>query len=427
MMAPPPVTKRELWSWYLFDFANSSYTTLIVTVAYSIYFTQVVAAGREAEALWGRATSLSMLLIGLASPFLGAVADLTGQKKRFLIGLTLLCVAATGLMSLVGPGAVMLGLTLYVIANIGFNGCLTFYNAFLREIATEQEMGRISGYGWAVGYLGGLATLLLCFPLIAGGFAPENLLSFRLSFLVTALFFLVFSIPTMRWLRERAARREIHPWLLLGMGLTRVRDTLRRLRFYPDLLRFFVAYILYNDGTSTVIAFASIFAAGVLGFTPKELMIYFILTQLTSALGAWAMGPVTDWIGPKKTIAATLLVWIGVVVWASAVQDKGMFYLVGLTAGLVIGSNQAASRAMLALFTPPARSAEFFGFFSLTEKFSAILGPLVYGEVTLWTGSQRIAVLSVAGFFLVGLALLMFVNAARGMQAARLESASTLQ
>jgi UMF1 family MFS transporter len=417
-MTPPLVTRKERWSWYLFDFANSSYTTLIVTVAYSVYFTQIVAAGRDGVALWGRATSLSMLLIGLVSPFLGSVADLTGLKKRFLIGFTYLCVAATGALVLVERGDVALGLTLYVLANIGFNGCLTFYNAFLREIASKEEMGRISGYGWALGYMGGLATLALCFPLISGGFAPENLFNFRMSFFVTAAFFFVFSIPTFLWLRERAERRTFHPVYLMRMGWTRLRGTITHLKSYKDLVRFFVAYVLYNDGTSTVIAFASIFAAGVLGFSPKELMIYFILTQLTSALGAWALGPVTDRFGAKRTIALTLVVWIIVVLWASMVQSKLEFYGVGLTAGLVIGSNQAASRALLAHFTPPPRAAEFFGFFSLTEKFSAILGPLVYGEIARWTGSQRVAVLSVAAFFLVGLVLLKMVDESRGMEAA---------
>ena len=418
-MTHPPVTKKELWSWYLFDFANSSYTTLIVTVAYSIYFTQVVAAGQDGVALWGRATSLSMLLIGLVSPFLGAVADLTGLKKRFLIGFTWLCVMATGAMVLVEEGEVALGLSLFVLANIGFNGCLTFYNAFLREIASKEEMGRISGYGWAVGYVGGLATLALCFPLISGGFAPENLFSFRMSFFVTAAFFFVFSIPTFLWLRERAERKTFQPLPLVMMGLTRLRDTLAHLRSYKDLVRFFIAYVLYNDGTSTVIAFASIFAAGVLGFSPKELMIYFILTQFTSALGAWLLGPATDRFGAKRTIAVTLVIWIIVVLWASMVQSKSEFYWVGLTAGLVIGSNQAASRALLAHFTPQPRAAEFFGFFSFTEKFSAILGPLVYGEVARWAGSQRVAVLSVAVFFLAGLVLLKMVDESRGMEAAR--------
>lgn len=418
-MTHPPVTKKELWSWYLFDFANSSYTTLIVTVAYSVYFTQVVAAGQDPVALWGRATALSMLLIGLLSPFLGAVADLLGLKKRFLLGFTLLCVIPTGAMALVHPGEVMLGLALYVIANIGFNGCLTFYNAFLLEIAQDKEMGRISGYGWALGYMGGLATLVLCYPLIAGGFVPENLHKFRMSFLVTAVFFLVFSIPTFLWLKERAPRRVMQPLPLVRMGMARILETLRHLRSYPDLLRFLVAYILYNDGVSTVIAFSSIFAVGVLGFTPKELMVYFILTQLSAAAGAWGMGPVTDRIGAKRTIALTLLVWIGVVLWASMVQGKGAFYLVGLTAGLVIGSNQAASRTLLALFTPQAKTAEFFGFFAMTGKFSAILGPLVYGEIARWTGSQRVAVLSMAVFFFLGLICLTRVNEARGLSVAR--------
>lgn len=414
----PRPSRREILAWCLYDFANSSYVTLIVTVAYSVYFTQVVAKDAPAEALWGRGNSLSMLIIGLLSPVLGAMADYSGTKKKFLLFFTLLCVIPTGALVFVTEGAIASGLLLYIIANIGFNGSLTFYNSFLREIADDENMGTVSGYGWALGYFGGLATLGLCYPLIKDGFASENLLNFRLSFLVTALFFLVFSLPTFLWLKERAVSRILPIWSLWGTGFRRVMVTLREIRKFRELAKFFLSYVIYNDGISTIIVFAAIFASGVLGFSPQEILIYFIVNQITSALGAYFFGPVSDRIGAKRTISLTLILWIGVIVWAFFVRTKLEFYALGVLAGLAIGSNQSASRTMLGLFVPPGKSTEFFGFFSFTEKLSAILGPLVYGEIASTTGSQRIAVLSIGAFFFAGLILLQWVNEAEGRKVA---------
>ncbi|MDH4099877.1 MAG: MFS transporter [Nitrospirota bacterium] len=419
IVAPPPVARREIAAWCFFDFANSAYTTLIITVAYSIYFTQVVAK-EGGEQFWGWGYSASMLIIALISPVLGAVSDFSATKKRFLLFFTFICVIATGLMVFVKEGDVWLGIILLVISNIGFAGGITFYNAFLVEISDRDSMGRISGYGWAVGYVGGLLCLALAYPLMKGGFAPENLDTFRLSFLMTAAFFLVASLPTFLILKERARPLPLAPgqhyW---GVGFKRVRETLREIRGFRQLTRYLIAYLIYTDGVDTVIVFAAIFATVTLKFTSQEVLIYFLVTQITAGIGAWVFGPITDRLGGKKTINITLLIWIGVVLASFLVQTKTQFYVIGLVAGIALGSNQAASRALLGKFIPSGRNAEFFGFFSLVGKFAATIGPIVYGEIAAATGSNRPAVLSIAAFFVIGLLLLARVNEPEGIEEAR--------
>ncbi len=413
------VSRRERWAWCGYDFANSAFTTIIVTVAYSVYFTRVVAPDGMGEAWWGRGYAASMLLAGLLSPILGAVADVTASKLRFLIALTLACVVPTALLGLVGPGDVALGLGLFIIANVGYNGALHLYDAFLKELAPSSEMGRLSGWGWAFGYIGGLLSLALVYPFLAGGMEGPHAAHYRLAFPLTAAFFAVTALPTFLWLRERAVpvRVEGSPWTV---GVRRVVGTLRGLGRYPNLIRYFVAYFLYNDAVNTVFVFAAIFANRVLHFSTQEIVIFFIVMQVSSAAGAWGFGAVTDRLGPVRAISSTLLVLIGVTVWAARVQNTSEFYAIGLVTGAMLGANQASSRTLLAHFAPPGRSAEFFGLFSLTSKFAATLGPLLYGEIATATGSQRAAVLSIGGLFLAGLVLLQRVDEAQGRREAGL-------
>lgn len=414
------IPKREVLAWCLFDFANSSFTTLIVTVAYSIYFTQVVAKGYQAEQLWGWGYSGSMLIIAILSPWLGAVADCSAKKKQFLIAFTALCVIGTSALIIVEEGDIIQGLVLFALANIGFNGGLAFYNAFLLEISDSSNIGRISGYGWALGYIGGLLCLGLAYPLLKGGFEPDNLLNFRLSFLLTAIFFLFFSIPTFLILKERTLPRGLkHGETYWSHGFRRLGDTFHEMRRFRELIKYLAGYLLYTDGINTVIVFSSIFANKVLNFSPKEIIIYFFVTQITAALGAYVFGFITDRIGAKRTISITLVIWIIVAFCAYLVQTKAQFYILGLAAGVALGSNQSASRVLLGLLTPSGKSAEFFGLFSLTGKFAATLGPLVYGYVTAITGTQRIAVLTIGIFFLAGLILLQTVREEKGIESAR--------
>ena len=415
-----PVTKKEIWAWCLYDFSNSAYTTIIVTVAYSVYFTEVVAKGQNPEAWWGRAYALSMLISGLLSPILGALADYSARRKFYLTVLTLLAIVPTALLVSVGPGDVLLGIGLFVVANVCYNSALTFYDSFLKDLSSPSNIGRISGYGWSLGYIGGLCSLLLAYPLIQGGFSPENQFAYRLSFPLTAAFYLLFSIPILLFLKERSVasfpRGQDAYW---RVGLRRVSRTLGEIKRFKELLKFFIAFLIYGDGIHTIIVFAAIFAVKVLQFTPQDLMIYFIVMQTSSALGAYLFGWVTDRVGPKRTVLITLVIWIGVVGWAYGVQTKGEFYMIGLVAGLSLGSCQSASRSLLGLFTPASRSAEFFGFFALTGKLAAIMGPLFFGEIVRMTGDHRLAILSIGIFFVIGLICLLRVDEKAGIAAAR--------
>ena len=442
--ALPPAGPKELWAWCLYDFANSSFTTLIITVAYSVYFVQVVArdlGSGAAERIWFWGYAISMLLVALLAPPLGALADARAIKRPLLIGSTLLCVACTALLFFVERGDVRLGLLLFGLANITFELGFLFCSAFLVEIATPATMGRISGYGWGLGYAGGLLSLALAYPFIAGGFGEENLSLYRLSFVVTAVFFLVASLPTLLWLRERAvpqpsatgssAWRDTFAWLAaMARTITSYRKLFRFLidyliymttaiTPYRDLFWFLIAYLIYTDAINTVIVASAIFANKVLDFSPGDLIIYFLITQVTAGLGAVGFGLLADRIGSTRTISVTLLIWIGVVVAAAAVQTHAQFYAIGLVAGAVLGANQATSRALIGRFVPPGKQGELFGFFTVIGKFAAVIGPVVYGEVTAWTGNQRWAVLSMALFFIIGLLLFQRVDEQRGLAAAQ--------
>ncbi len=421
--ALPPAGPKELWAWCLYDFANSSFTTLIITVAFSVYFVQVVAAdlgGTTAERVWFWGYALSMLVVALLSPPLGALADARAIKRPLLIVSTLVCVVCTALLAFVERGDVWLGLLLFGLANIAFELGFLFCSAFLVEITTPATMGRISGYGWGLGYAGGLLSLALAYPFITGGFVEENLARYRSSFAVVAVFFLLASLPTLFWLRERAIPQPstagVPAW---REAFARLSATAKAIGRFRDLTRFLVAYLIYTDAINTVIVASAIFANKVLDFSPGDLIIYFLITQVTAGLGAVGFGLLADRIGSVRTIRFTLVIWIGVVLAAASVQTHAQFYAIGLVAGAVLGANQATSRALIGRFVPPGKQGELFGFFTVIGKFAAILGPIVYGEVTAWTGNQRWAVLSMAAFFIIGLVIFQRVDEQRGMDAAQ--------
>lgn len=417
----PPAGPKELWAWCLYDFANSSFTTLIITVAYSVYFVQVVAkdlGDATAERLWFWGYAISMLAVALLAPPVGALADARAIKKPLLILSTLVCVVCTALLFFVERGDVWLGLLLLALANLAFELGFLFCSAFLVEITTPAMMGRISGYGWGLGYVGGLLSLALAYPFIVGGFAEENLALYRTSFALTAGFFLVTSLPTLLWLRERAV-----PHLSSGASawrdtFGRLAETARGLSQFRDLSRFLIAYLIYTDAISTVIVASAIFANKVLDFAPGDLIIYFLITQIAAGLGSVGFGQLADRIGSARTISVTLVIWIAVVAAAAAVQTRDQFYAIGLVAGAVLGANQATSRALIGRFVPVGKQGELFGFFTVTGKFAAVLGPIVYGEVAARTGSQRWAVLAMALFLLIGLAIFAQVDERRGLETA---------
>jgi len=403
---------KKIFGWVMYDFANSSFTTIIVTVIYSVYFKDVVVnSGELGTALWGRTISISMLMVALLAPIFGAVADYSRAKKRFLFYTTYLTIIFTALLYFVKAGDIQRGMIFFIIANFGFNSALVFYNALLPEIAQRKDLGKVSGWGWGVGYLGGLSSLLLVLPLVHNKMI-------RLTFPAVALFFLIFSLFTFFLLKEvkRSSKRTNY----FRTALNRIKTSAKNIKQFRELLKFFISYLIYNDGIVIVISFASIYGATRFGMTTKQLINYFIIAQLTSVAGAFVFGYILDKIGAKKTISITIIIWICVILGAFFSETISQYYLVGMLAGIAIGSSQSSSRTMLALLTPDAKMAEFFGFYSFTGKMASIAGPLIYGEIARATGSQRWAIISVLIFFIAGLVILQTVNEAKGKKIALL-------
>jgi UMF1 family MFS transporter len=402
----PTATRGQIFSWTLFDFANTAFSVIVVTVIFSRYFTNHVAGGQRW--LWGLAVSLSMVLAALLAPPLGAAADFSRNRKRFLLLFTLASVLCTALLYFVQAGMVALGIILFVIANIGFEGGIVFYDAFLPGLTSKASYGRVSGYGFAMGYLGALAILLLVMLVLPDSSDPRYLEDVRLTFVMAAGFFLVFSLPLFLNVHEPALARA-RPPSLLRAGFARARSTLHELfveKNHPSISRFLVAFFLYNDGILTVIAFAAIFAESTLKMSDAAIVGFFAIVQTSAIVGSVVFGVITDALGPKRTISITLVLWIGIVAAAYFVQSVGFFYVIALLAGVATGSSQSASRSLMALLTPGGREAEFFGFYDgLCGKASAVVGPLTYGVIADLT-NERFAALSIGLFFLAGLLLL---------------------
>jgi len=403
-------SKFEIFSWTLFDFANTAFSVIIVTVIYSQYFTDRVAGGQRW--LWGLAVSLSMICAALLSPPLGAAADYSRSRKRFLFLFTLACVVCSGLMFFIKEGMIFQGMILFIIANIGFEGGLVFYDAFLPRLTSKSSYGRVSGYGFAMGYLGALAILLIVKVLIPESTSPDYFFYVRLSFVICAAFFFVFSLPMFLFVPE-PPQEEPYMGSFIRIGIKRSAQTFRTIfikKEHPSIARFLIAFFIYNDGIITVIAFAAIFANHILHMTVKDIIIFFAIVQSSAVVGSLIFGFVTDKIGPKKTIVITLLIWIGISLGAYFITTVTIFYIVALWAGIAIGSSQSSSRSLMALLTPKEREAEFFGFYDgLCGKASAVIGPLVYGFIYDLT-NERVAALTLGFFFVIGLWLLKDVK-----------------
>jgi len=393
--------KREIASWCLYDFANSSYSAVIMAVVFPVYYANVV-VGNEAgrgDLWWGRAVSLSMLLVAASSPFIGGIADRSGLRKKFLIAYTLLCVTAVALFSTLGKGSVVEGFFLVLLANIAMEGGLVFYNSFLPDIAERDRQGRVSAWGFAMGYAGSILSLFIALPLVKRG-------EFDTVWLSVAMFFLFFSLPALFFLpRDVRGQRFLAS---AGEGIKDGFASIKRVWLRdPSIRRFLIAFFLYEDGVNTIIVFSSIFAATSFGFRSEELVALYLLVQFTALVGALLLAKQIDLRGPKKVITGSLLVWLSVTIAAYFAQEKSAFWVIATLAGTGLGTVQAASRALYARFIPHGKESEYFGIYSMMGKTSAVLGPFLFGTLSAATGSQRPAVLAVGGFFLLGLLVLL--------------------
>jgi UMF1 family MFS transporter len=397
------LNKKHIISWAFFDFANSSYSAVIAAVVFPVYYANVIVGNHAGlgDLWWGRAISVSMALVALSSPLLGGIADYGGYRKKFLFLYTALSVAAVAGFSFLEKGMIIEGFVLASIANLGMEGGLVFYNSFLPRIAPKEYQGRVSAWGFMVGYAGSIISLLIALPLVKSG-------HYGATWLMVAAFFAVFSMPAFIFLPG-----DVKGDSMMRSGIKGLRysmDALKEIWKREEPRKFLFSYLIYEDGVNTVIVFSSIFAAVTLGFAPQELIFLYLVVQTTALIGSMVMAKPIDLWGPKRIVILSLLMWTSVAIIAFFIRTKSHFWFLAVIAGLGLGTVQAASRAFYTQFIPQGSEAEYFGVYSLVGKSSAVLGPLIFGYVSTTFGSQRPAILSVAAFFLVGLVILSFVK-----------------
>ena len=416
----------------MYDFANSGYTTVVITAIFNAYFVSVVAANADwATFAWTASLAVSYLLIMVSAPVLGAYADAYAAKKKLLLATTAGCVLFTAGLALAGPGGLWLAVPLIVLSNFFYGSGENLIAAFLPELAKGRALGKVSGWGWSLGYLGGLVSLGACLAYVswaqgrgqgAADFVPATML-------ITATLFAVASLPTFLLLKERALPQpHLQGRGILQESFGRLRVTLRHARRYRDLRRFLICTVFYQAGIQAVVTLAAIYAQQVMHFTMQQTLMLIFVVNITAAAGAFLFGHVQDRIGHTPTIALTLIGWMVMVGLAWAAQGPAMFWVAANVAGVCMGSSQSAGRALVGLLSPPARRAEFFGLWGLAVKLSSILGPVTYGVVS-WVsrGDHRLAMLITGSYFLLGLLILSGIDVKRGRRAAlRRDSASEL-
>ena len=421
--------KGRRYAWYLYDFANSAYAAVVILAIYSAYFKEGVVGGAEGSRLWGLAVAIAMAVVAVISPVLGAMADRLAIKKRMLLVFTLMSVFFTGMLFFVTKGDIVTGMLFFILAEIGYRAAQVYYDALLPEVASRSELGRVSGIGWAIGSLGGILCLAIVLPLVVlvGG----NLVV-RLTMVITAVYFLLASLPLFLFVEERAKPRPLLPGEnIVRAGFSQLWLTLRDLRHHREYLKFMIAFILYNDGVMIALNFAAIIGAVLYGFEREQLIVLIILVQLTNFAGAWVFGQLSDQFSAKGSLIASMAVMVVAVVWMQLASGApSLFYFIGSLAGFAIAGLQSVSRSMVAKLAPAGRSGEFFGLFAVAGRSSSVVGPAVFGWVAadgaahyLAQGLEpqaaeqagmRLAIYVILGFLFAGTLLLLTVREEEG-------------
>jgi UMF1 family MFS transporter len=424
-----PLTKkprnREHIAWYMYDFGNSAYASVILLAVYSAYFKGTVVGGAEGSRYWGIAVGIAMLLVAIISPILGAIADFTASKKRFLFIFSAITWVFTGLLFFVEKGDILIGMVFFIIAEFGYRSGQVFYNSLLPEIAEPEEMGRVSGNGWAIGSLGGILILLILLPLIV---ILEGTFIVRLSLVFTSIYFAASSIPAWLWIKEKAVAKELPEGeTYLSVAFKRLGKTIKALGNFKDFLRFIIAFLIYNDGILMALNFASIIGAVMFGMEQTELIIFMIIVQITSVIGAYLAGLLGKKWGFKRTLIYSIIMMALVVTSMIFAQNVTQFYIIGALAGFALTGVQSVSRTMVSYFAPEGRSAEFYGIFAVSGRTSSFIGPTIYGflafeaakyfentrglsAILAEQSGQRVALGSIVIFLVAGLLVLLAVK-----------------
>ncbi len=418
----PGVRRREVWAWAMYDFANSGYTTVVLTAVFNAYFVGVVAgAAPWATLAWTLALGASNLAVMAVMPALGAYADLRAAKKRLLVLATLGCVLTTALLSRAGPGDLWLAVVAVALSNLFYAVGESLIAAFLPELARPRAMGTVSGWGWSFGYLGGMLALgiSLAWVLAAQGRGEKAQDFVPVTMLITAAIYAVAALPTFLLLRERALPQPAAGQAIWRASFGRIAHTARQASRLRDFAWLLGCGACYQAGITVVIALAAVYAEQVLGFKQSQTMLLVFLVNIAAAIGAFAFGYGQDRVGHRRMLALALCGWILMVGLAHQATTPLLFWCAAVVAGLCMGSSQSAGRALAGLLAPPDRRAEFFALWTFATRLAAVVGPLTYGLVTWATaGNHRLAILSTGAFFVVSLLLLLPIDVARGEKAA---------
>lgn len=429
--------KKAQWAWYMYDFGNSAYAAVILLAVYSAYFKGAVVGGAEGTKLWGYALGIAMLVVAVISPILGAIADHTSSKKRFLFAFSALSWLFTALLFFVQKGDVFTGMLFFILAEIGYRGGQVFYNSLLIDVADVHEMGPVSGNGWAIGSIGGIICLLILLPLIVltKGDPAVNNLVIRGSFVFTAIYFIFSALPIFRNVQEKNLGKPLaHGETYLMIGLKRLGETFRAVKGFKEFIKYIIAFLIFNDGIMMALDFAAIIGAVLFGMNQTQLIIFMIIIQVTSAIGAYVFGYLGVRTGYKKALLISLVLMLAAIIWMIFEQTLFGFFLIGSLAGFALTGVQSISRTMTGMFAPASRSTEFFGFFSFAGRSSSFIGPTLYGILAFQTAGyfermgmsvveaeklgQRGGIVSIGLFLIVGGLLLLTVNERKARQAA---------
>ena len=422
--------KKAIRSWTLYDWGNSAFATTIMAAVLPTYYSKVAAAGLPpniATAYWGYTTAFSALIAALISPILGAVADFRGSKKRFLTIFMVLGVTATALLYLVSTGDWLLASLLFFFGNIGFAGSLVYYDALLPHVADPEEMDSVSSRGYAMGYIGGgvLLAINLVMILFVPGFFPEAQqealtgLMTRMSFVSVAIWWFIFTLPLLKNVSEPPRRiipgeENFNP---IQASFSRLKQTFKEIRRYRDLSLFLLAFWVYANGIGTIITMATIYGSEI-GLSTNTLIGTLLMVQFLAAPFAILFGWMAKRIGTKTSIDISLVIYSLISIAGYFLSQEWHFWALGAAVATVQGGSQALSRSIMGKLMPKSKSAEFYGFFSVFEKFATVAGPLLFGLVSTIMGESRLSIVSLIIFFVVGIFLLTRVNVDRGIQVA---------
>lgn len=408
--------KAPVLSWALYDLANTSFAVVIITVVFPVYFTNIIVTPgvypqNFGDLMWGVAGGVSMIITSLLAPVFGAIADTSRSKNKFLTVLTLACIFFSFLLYFLKSGMVVQAVILFIIANVFYQTSMMFYNAFLPQLSSGKNTGLISGFGFSIGYLGGLLILIIIYPLVGGGLEPSNLSNIKFTFIITCLFFLIFSIPSFILLKDSPAVKSIKiKTSYISYGFRKLARTLRNIRKYRNLTKFLIAYFLFSNAFSILAIYVAIYGKNTLNLGLLEIVTLFILGHIPTIISSFFFGWLTDKIGPKVTITITLCLWIAIIFMVTVFNIRAVFYAGFILAAISTGSTLIASRSLMTFLIPPDNEAEFFGFYSISGKMSAIIGPISFGIISYFTKSQRIALLSTLIFLISGLIIIQFVK-----------------